>query len=142
MYGKPFDPKAETGTVIGDSRFVYSQGTQLYNAQKQPVDGDGNVMELPPAQPPKPAAPPAEAKEASSHMPQRPAGPAPEDFDLKAWAMGEIEANMTFAALRSKVSKLTGDATITSKRSARDSVLAFYGLAAPENEDPAEEGQD
>lgn len=133
-YGKPFNhiDLANTGEVVGAPGIAYKQGDQLYNAQKQPVNALGHIMPLPPeAVAPAPAAEAPKAAAASKNGDDDDTPADEKAFDLKAWAMGEIEATMTFSALRSKAISLTGNTEIRNKIDARNAVLAYYGLPIP-----------
>ncbi len=144
MYAKPFNPNdmKNTGEIIGDPRFAFQQGDQMYNAAKQPVDANGRPMPVAPEKPKAPVPQIPVIKDAVDETPpmadlspdervkvltEQPAG-ADAELDLKAWALGEVQSSLTFAALRSKVIALTGDDTVTSTAKARAAILAHYDL--------------
>lgn len=144
MYAKPFNPNdmKNTGEIIGDPRFAFQQGQQLYNSAKDPVDAHGRVMQVEPAKPKAPVPQIPVDKDAVEVAPklsemtdddkakvleESPAS-ADAEFDLKAWALGEVQSTLTFAALRSKVMELTGDDSVTSTAKARAAILAHYDL--------------
>lgn len=138
MYGKPFNPKRPFGTVTGDSRYAFDQDGQLFNAQYQPVDLEGNLMPLPPG---------TESKAPEREIPvtkTEPVGarfePAaessdddiPEDekpFDLVAWAKGAEHLKATpWPTVKAQAARLFEDMTkITNKEAARKAILALHG---------------
>lgn len=133
MFGKPFNHKLPAGEVWGDSRFAYDQGGQLYNAQKQPVDGNGNVMPLAkpvvedvaPASNPVPVAAPVTSPDDDIPADER-------EFDVVAWARGDETLKATpWQAVRAAVAREIEDMTaITGKEAARKAILAKHGPAA------------
>ena len=132
MYGKPFNEKRPFGEAKGDPRFHYEQDGQVYNALKQPVDMDGRLMPLPPADEPK--APAEDNTVIEQTQPENPDDDIPEDekpFDILAWAQGDETLKSTpFAKVKAETARLVEDMTgITSKDTARKAILAHYGLA-------------
>lgn len=129
MYGKPWNHKAPFGEIYGDNRFFFDQDGQLYNAQKQPVDGNGTLMPLPPT-----ASKPEPAKPAAAVSAPQPADdddtPADEKpFDLVAWARGDELLKATpWAVVRAAVATEFDDmSAITGKDAARRAILEKYG---------------
>jgi hypothetical protein len=127
MYGKPFNPKREFGTIMGDTRFHFEQDGQLYNALKQPVDVNGALMPIPPmAEPatkkePAPPSPPPEDPSADMTDDDRP-------FDLLAWANDDPALKATpWAKILAETARIIDDtSSINSKTAARKAILAFY----------------
>lgn len=127
-FGRPFDVTSAYGEVHGGSVFAYSQGGQLYDAQKMPVDGHGRAMPLPPAKaaPPAPAPAPQPALDpALAVSDDLDEAPIEETVDLKAWAVGEVVA--PWPLLRAEVVRQTGEA-VASKDQAREVISRFFNL--------------
>lgn len=124
-YGRPFDVKAAYGEVHGGSIFAFSQGGQLYNIHKMPVDGQGN--ELPLAPPKAPVVAPVVALD-----PIDPAliatgdtGGAPIEatVDLVAWAAGDVTA--PWPLVQKEVKRQTG-VSVASKDQAKDAIEEHF----------------
>jgi hypothetical protein len=152
MYGKPFNPNRPFGTCMGDGRFAFEQDGQIYNALKQPVDGEGNLMPLedgaPAAaatvtdtQPPATQPPAPTETDSIPEEPEAPDGSKPIDedtpddekpFDILAWAQGDEALKATpWAKVKAEAAVLLGDtAPLPSKEAARKAILAHYGLPA------------
>lgn len=129
MYGKPFNQKRDFGEVKGDERFHFDQDGQLYNALKQPVDNEGNLMPLEEGaaiavEEPAPAAP---------VVPDNPDDDIPADelpFNILAWAQGDPAlAKTPWEKVKAETARLVDDMTgVTGKEAARKAILAHYGL--------------
>lgn len=127
-YGRPFDVKSAYGEVHGGSLFAFEQGGQLYNAHKQPVDGTGKLMPLPPVkEAPPPPAPVAKPAVDPSLLAAQDLDEAPieDTLDLKAWALNEVVA--TWPLLRAEVARQL-DVVITSKDQAREAISKHFNL--------------
>lgn len=133
MYGKPFNHARDVGTVHGDGRFAFEQDGQLYNAQKQPVDQNGQVMPLQPrAAAPEPTSDPEPTAPPPADNPDDDIPADEKPFDILAWAQGDEMLKATpFQKVKAEAAMLLGDATaLTSKDAVRKAILAYYGLAS------------
>ena len=156
MYGKPFHPNRPYGQVIGDGRFAFEQDGQIYNALKQPVDSEGNVMPLedgaaaaeipttvtivgPSATTATKTQPAVESQpNQTDELDVKDAAPpidddTPDDekpFDILAWAQGDETLKATpWAKVKAEAARLLGDGTtLANKEAARKAVLVHYGL--------------
>lgn len=129
MYGKPLNEKRPYGTIFGPHPYMFEQDGNFYNAQKEPVDANGNPLPLAP----KAAA--AEIPVTVSMPVENPDDDIPEDerpFDILAWAQGDEALKATpWPKVKAEAATLLGDATsLTGKEVTRKAVLAHYGLAA------------
>jgi hypothetical protein len=111
-YGRPFDVKAAYGEVHGGSIFAFSQGGQLYNIHKMPVDGQGN--ELPLAPPKAPVVAPVVALDPIDPAliatgDTRRSAPIEATVDLVAWAAGDVTA--PWPLLQKEVKRQTGESS-------------------------------
>lgn len=128
MYGKPFNEKRPFGTIFGPYPYMFEQDGNFYNAQKEPVDADGNRL---------PMAPKAAAPEipVTQTVVENPEDDIPDDekpFDILAWAQGDETLKATpWPKVKAEAATLLGDTTaITGKEAARKAILAHYGIAA------------
>jgi hypothetical protein len=129
MYGKPFNPRRPFGEVKGDERFHFDQDGQLYNALKEPVDGDGKLMAIEAGAAPVVDAPAPVAVVA----PENPNDDIPADelpFNILAWAQGDPAlAKTPWEKVKAETARLVDDMTgVTGKEAARKAILAHYGL--------------
>lgn len=129
MYGKPFNEKRPFGTIFGPHPYMFEQDGHYYNAQKEPVDENGNRLPL------APKAVAADIPVTTVVPVETPEDDVPEDektFDILAWAQGdETLKATTWPKVKAEAARLLGDASLlTTKESARKAILAHYGLAA------------
>jgi hypothetical protein len=124
-YGRPFDLKSSFGEVIGDARYAFEQGGQLYDAHKRPVDTAGNIMPLKPSgATPAPVAAPSAIDTPDADTDE---APVEDVIDLKAWAAGDVTA--PWQQVRAEVARQTGQ-TVASKDAAVTAINAFFGSQA------------
>lgn len=114
---KPFDPSKYHSTIHGEARFAFLQNGVYYNAQREPVDHNGDPIAI---DAPADEAPAAETQAAAG---QAPITPDDQDFiadevdvDLKGWAADEAVYpwRTVVAAIRAKF-----DVTVQSKAEAK-----------------------
>lgn len=128
QYGKPFNHNRPFGEVHGDGRYAFDQDGQLYNVLKQPVDGDGKLMPLPPRNDAEIPVTTSEPITAESPEDDIPADEKP--IDLLAWANGDpvLKATPWHQVCAQIAAQITPDkAAFANKATAIKTILDHFG---------------
>lgn len=129
MYGKPFNEKRPYGEIYGIASHTYEQDGNFYNAQKEPVDENGNVLPLAPVaakadHKPAAASPAMELDEDDTPADEKP-------MDLRAWAKGDpTMAGTPWQSVRNAAQAELGDITeLKSKEALKKALLEHFNEA-------------